>query len=424
MDPQYRHFRHEGRLAPAKEEAARRAVENLDGWSAAVTEIQSWPEYELQPLHSLPELASRVGVKDIFYKDESQRFGRVLGSFKALGAPYAVFSLLQREVLRATGHRPTAEELRAGRFRAITERVTVCVATDGNQGRGLAYAAKTFGCRCVDYIHNHVSSVRKNAMEELGAVVIRIDGEYEASVARAKEDARMNGWHFVSSTSWDDFTEPLPKDVMNAYMVMVEEAIAQVPDLSEVTHVFMQGGVGSIAAAIYLGFEKHFSADNMPRFVLVEPDEADCLFQSASQGRPTPSEGTLRTIMAGLACREVSPAAWKVLDWLTSDFVAIPDSSAANAMTALAQGNGDIPIVCGESAAGGTAVLLESIKDADLKQRLALDSDSRVILFGAEGATDPEIYNSIVGQTPDDVFSKQTTFKNSKLTERGTHAYR
>jgi diaminopropionate ammonia-lyase len=140
----------------------------LQNWEPAVEEIHGWPGYEPQPLWVLPNRARQLGIADLYYKDESQRFGRELASFKALGAPYAVFSLLRDAVEQATGRRPTAAELRAGEFKAITERVTMCVATDGNQGRGLAFGAQTFGCRCVVYIHGHVSEGRKEAIERYG----------------------------------------------------------------------------------------------------------------------------------------------------------------------------------------------------------------------------------------------------------------
>lgn len=167
-----------------------------------------------------------------------------------------MFAILRDFVEAKTSHRPSAQELRSGRFRDLTEQVTVCVATDGNQGRGLAYGARTFGCRCVTYLHSHVSPGRAEALRALGSIVIRINGEYEDSVARAREDATINDWHFVSRTSWRDFEEPIPRYVMNAYMVMVEEALAQLPDPRAVTHVVMQGGAGSIAAAIFTGFAR------------------------------------------------------------------------------------------------------------------------------------------------------------------------
>lgn len=397
----YAHYSNPTRLTPDKASKAATAVNNLSGWGPAVAEIYTWPEYTPQPLHTLDRTAQKLRLGKLFYKDESQRFGPSLGSFKALGAPYAVSVLLADQVQAATGLRPTSFQLRNGDFQAITSKLTVCVATDGNQGRGLAYAAKTFGCRCVIYIHNHVSPGRKGAMEKLGAIVIRVDGQYEDSVQRAKEDARMNGWHFISSTSWDDYQTPLSRNVMRGYMVMLEESLQQLPDPSAVTHIFMHGGVGSIAAAIYLGFERQ---GHTPRFVMVEPNEADCLFQSAIAGTPTPSAGSLRTMMAGLACREVSPAAWSILDWLTSDYLRIPDAWAEAGMRSLADGHGDIPIVCGESSAGAMGVLLESARDAHLRSILGLDATSQVLLFGCEGATDPQIYETIVGRSPDAIF--------------------
>ena len=219
----------------------------------------------------------------------------------------------------------------------------------------------------------------------------------------------MNGWHFVSSTSWNNFEEELPRHVMNGYMVMVEEALRQLPNVSRITHVFMQGGVGSIAAAVFLGLKQRF-ADGEPRFVMVEPIEADCLFQSAVHGKPTPSAGTLKTLMAGLACREVSPAAWNVLDWLGSDYLTIPDSWVVDAMKALAQGDGDPPIVSGESAAGGMGVLIKAAPNPELREKLGLTEDSHVVLFGCEGATDPHIYEDIVGMTVDEIFERQARF--------------
>ncbi|MER6138715.1 diaminopropionate ammonia-lyase [Streptomyces sparsogenes] len=413
MNRQHRHFENARRLSSETQLSAAKALANLDDWDDAVAEVKSWPEYQPQPLWSLPHHAERVGIASLYYKDESRRFGRALGSFKALGAPYTVYSLLRDVVEREVGLRPSSQELRSGRFRDITSRVTVCVATDGNQGRALAYAAQTFGCRCVVYVHSGVSRGRKAAMERLGAVVIRIDGEYQESVDRSKKDAALGGWHFISSTSWEDFDDLIPRRVMNGYMVMVEEAVSQVPAPEGITHVVMQGGVGSIAAAVFLGFHKRLPAVT-PRFVVVEPTDADCLYRSAVNGRPTPSSGTLKTMMAGLACGEVSPAAWKVLEALASDFVTIPDEWAVEGMRALADGAGDPPVVAGESAAGGMGVILHAQADPALRSALGLDEHSRVLLIGGEGATDPAIYEQIVGRTPDEVFARQDALTEAR----------
>lgn len=416
--PEYSHYRN-SRLDEASETAAAVCVENLSRWAEAVQEIKTWPEYQPQPLHSLPNRAKQMGIGNLFFKDESKRFGTSLGSFKALGAPYAVYKILADEVFSKTGIRPTSVELRSGKFKDITQKVTVCVATDGNQGRGLAYGAKVFGCRCVDYIHNHVSPRRADMMRDLGAIVVRIDGEYETSVERAREDAQMNGWHFVSSTSWSDFDNGIPQNVMNAYMVVVEEALDMVPDVEKITHVFVCGGVGSIAAAVFLGFFTRHSqvqksrgdeAANPPRFVVVEPTEADCLYQSAKKGEMCLSNGSLRTLMAGLACRSPSPAAWKMLNWLASDFVTVPDEVAVEGMKALASGHVDIPVVCGESSAANMGVMLRAATNEELRGKLGLDAASQVVLFGLEGATDSATYKELVGKSPEQVFEAQEQF--------------
>ncbi|VUC25507.1 unnamed protein product [Clonostachys rosea] len=403
------------RLGKDAETSATICIRHLSHWKSAVDEIKSWPEYAPQPLRDLPDAARRLEIGKLLVKDESKRFGKSLGSFKALGAPYSIFKILQKEVYEKTGFSPTHDELRSGKYSEITNLVTVCVATDGNQGRGLAYGAKIFGCRCVIYIHNHVSEGRASAIKALGAIVIRIQGEYEASVDRAKEDARMNGWSFVSSTSWSDFDDSIPQNVMNAYMVVVEEVLAELPAVHEVTHVFVCGGVGSIAAAIFQGFYSRLlgaKEGNMPRFVVVEPSVADCLFQSAKKGEPCPSSGDLRTIMAGLACRAPSPAAWKVLSWLASDFVSAPDSAAVEGMVELAAGKGgDIPVVIGESSAANAGVLFEAQRDRTLRQQLELDGNSQVLIFGLEGSTDPVTYEKLCSVSPEVVFAAQEKFQ-------------
>jgi diaminopropionate ammonia-lyase len=407
----YAHVSNPRRLSQAAEADAAVCVQNLSNWKHAMDEISTWPEYTPQPLHSMPKTAMQLRLGNLFLKDESERFGRELGSFKALGAPYAVFRILADEVQAKAGVWPTSADLRVGKYRDITQRVTVCVATDGNQGRGLAYGAKIFGCRCVNYIHSHVSAGRAEAMKDLGAIVIRIKGEYEASVERAKEDARVNGWHFVSSTSWNDFDSAIPQNVMNAYMVVVEETMSMLPRVAEITHVFVCGGVGSIAAMVFLGFMMHHqklgtARDELPRFVVIEPQEADGLLQSARQGVPTQSDGSLRTLMAGLACRAPSPAAWKVLSWLASDFVSVPDTVAVEGMKMLARAPyGDVPIVSGESSAASMGILLQAGSDNTLRELLGLNSRSQVLLFSLEGATDPEIFEKLVGKSPDAVFA-------------------
>lgn len=407
MSKNYRHFHNTHWLSAEKKRKAQEAIDNLRGWEPVVEEIKTWPGYKPTPLWSLDNRAVDLRIGKLFYKDESQRFGRNLGAFKALGAPYTVYRLLSDIVEEKTGRRPTSEQLRNGEFINITKFVTVSVATDGNQGRGLAWGAKTFGCRCVDYIHETVSEGRKRAMEELGAIVIRCAGEHEHSADRGREDARMNGWHYITSTSWNNWNEQVCRDVMNGYMTMVEETLDQIPDLNKITHVICQCGVGSIAAAVFFGFFQRLSEKKLPRFILIEPTEADSMYQCAINGKHTPAAGSLLTIQSGLAVRVASTAAWYVHDWLCSDFLTVPDEFCVQGMRALAEENGDAPIVIGESSAGSMGLLLQLKEDCELKNNLEINEESQIVMFALEGATDPELYEKFVGETPDDVFARQ-----------------
>ncbi len=395
-------------------------VQNLMNWADAVKEIHTWPEYEPQPLRSLPVSARALGIARILFKDESRRFGTNFGSFKAIGAPDALYKILAKEVLSQVGVVPSSAELRCGKYRQITQKVTVCVSTDGNQGRGIAYGAKLFGCHCIIYIPSAVSFNRAPRLQDLGATVIRVDGDHKVSLDRAKEDAHMNAWPFVSSTSWNDFDGEIQQDVMNAYMVVVKEAIDAIENIQDITHVLVCGGMGSISTRIFLGFYLHLERLHLqqdmeevklPRFIVIEPSEADCLLESAKKGSPQMSKGSLSTLMAGLACRSPSPAAWKVLSWLATDFIAVPDSVAVTGMKALANGQkqGDVPIVCGESSAATMGLLIEASKDSLLREKLGLSAKSQVVLFGLEGATDPEIYQKLVGLTSEAVFDAQSS---------------
>ncbi|KAG5929977.1 hypothetical protein E4U42_003631 [Claviceps africana] len=430
------HHHNHRRLQKDAEVEAAPCVQNLSCWADAASEIRSWPEYQPQPLRSLPFAAMELGIANLLYKDESRRFGTSLASYKALGAPYALYNILAKEVHLRTGESPSSAELRGGKYRHVTECLTVCVSTDGNQGRSLAYGAKLFGCRCIIYIHKDVNQNRTQRMKDMGAVVIRVDGDHKASVERAREDARMNDWKFVSSLCWDDFANEIPQYIMNAYMVMVQETISAIDNIQDITHVFVCGGMGSISTAIFLGLylhiqglQCHFASEaknKMPRFVVVEPSEADCLLESAKKGSPQMCKGSLSTLMAGLACRSPSPAAWKVLAWLASDFLAVPDSVAVHGMKALAGGQQqmDVPVVCGESSAATMGVLIEASRNNALRENLGLDSDSQVLLFGLEGATDPEMYQKVVGFSPETVFEAQSAYLSGNEMAADTLKYR
>jgi diaminopropionate ammonia-lyase len=274
-----------------------RDIASLDKAAQARADISRWPGYQPSPLHRLQQLAAQIDVAEIFYKDESERFG--LKSFKALGGAYAVARQLQDRIQQHSDVVVTVDDLLSGRYREIVQDIVISCATDGNHGRSVAWGCRMFGCNCVIYIHRDVSAGRSQAMQALGAEVIRVDGNYDASVKQAQRDAITHGRIIVSDTSYPGYVD-IPKDVALGYTVMLAEAVEQMGD-SIPTHVFIQAGVGGLAAAVCAYFWELWGT-NRPRFIVVEPERANCLQQSAVEGQPVAVGGDLETLMAGLSC--------------------------------------------------------------------------------------------------------------------------
>jgi len=376
-------------VRPAKLHAMHRLVLNAQpgtpgiivlpegGYRRARAEITAWPGYALTPLHALPA----EGVASLHYKDESQRFG--LRSFKALGGAYAVARLLGQELARrGTANNANGAALESGQYAHATEQITVTCATDGNHGRSVAWGARRFGCRCVIFVHENVSQGRRDAIAGFGAEVREVPGNYDDSVRAAQHAADENGWFVISDTSYPGYTEP-PRDVMQGYRLMAEEALSQMP--APPTHVFVPGGVGGVAAAVSVQLRHQAPG---ARLVVAEPEEAACLLESAAAGEMRAVTGALDTIMAGLACGEPSLLAWQELERAAFAFMAVPDSAVPPAMRDLhARG-----IEAGESAVAGLIAFESAMADPAARAALGLGRESRVLVFGTEGATDPELY--------------------------------
>ncbi len=363
----------------------------------AYEEISKWPGYKVTPLHPLDEIAAELGVGKIWYKDEAGRFG--LGSFKALGGAYAVFMQLKEIIESKTGKRVTIDGLLARSYGPIVSKITFTCATDGNHGRSVAWGAQIFGCQCVIYIHAQVSEGRQLAIEKLGAQVIRVAGNYDDAVRRTAVDARNSDRIIVSDTSYEGYMT-IPKFVALGYTVMLKEIINQLEG-NMPTHVFLQGGVGCLASAVCAYFWQYWG-DERPRLIIVEPEAANCLQQSARLGSPVAVKGDLVTLMAGLACGEVSLLAWEILSTGCDDFVTLDEGSVAPCMRLLAKGcGGDPDIVAGESAVAGLAALISARQSADLVINLDLNSSSRVLVIGTEGATDQDLYDKLVNPGQD-----------------------
>ena len=305
-------------------------------------------------------------------KDESGRFG--LGSFKALGGAYGV--------LGATG---------GGDGKAAA--VTVTCASDGNHGRSVAWGARLFGARAVIYLPSHVTEVRARLIRSFGARVARVEGEYDDAVRQAARDAREHGWTVISDTSYPGYME-IPRTVMAGYTIMVEEALGALD--APPTHVFAQGGVGGLAAAVIGHLWERLGAAR-PTAVVVEPAAADGLYRSARAGGPRAARGDLHTIMAGLSCREVSPLAWEILGRGGHAFMTVADGGIEPLMRTAARGGLGEAFEGGESGVAGLLGLTDAADDSELREAIGLGPRSRVLAFNTEGATDPELYERIVG---------------------------
>ena len=354
-------------------------------FNTASSEITNWSGYGLPPLRSLDSLANALGINAVHYKDESGRFG--LGSFKALGGAYAVMRVLSAQTGLATS------DIRAGAAKEAVREVTVAAATDGNHGRSVAWGAGKAGCQCRIYIHRGVSDGRRRAMEELGATVTRTAGDYDDSVRVCARDAAAHAWHVVSDTAYTGFDQ-IPRDVMAGYGLMVTEILSQLPQPPR--HMIFQAGVGGLAASLAARFWLE-CGEQRPLLMVVEADRAPSLLKSAREGKLHSVSISEETIMAGLSCGEVSPLAWEVL-WRCADhFVTVADDFVAPAMRCLASGElGGGKIEGGECSTAGLIALIAIATNQKLRGEFSLDQDSRVLLIGSEGATDPDIYRGIV----------------------------
>jgi diaminopropionate ammonia-lyase len=266
--------------------------------------------------------------------------------------------------------------------------MTVTCATDGNQGRSVAWGASRFHCRCVIFVHEAVSQGRRDAIAAWGAEVVQVDGTYDDAVREAARRAASEDWFVISDTSYGGYTE-MPRDIMQGYRLMADEAADQWSG-APLTHVFIQAGVGGAAAAVSVQVRARFGM--APRLVVVEPDQAACLFASVRQGGPVTVPGNLDTIMAGLACGEPSLLAWQELERAAAAFMTVPDAAAIDTLLLLA----DAGLSIGESGVAGLAGFFLAAGDLTARAELGLTATSRVLCFATEGVTDQFVYDRIL----------------------------
>src|SRR5688572_21915495 len=280
--------------------------------NAAWLAVRRLPGYRATFLHELPALAAALGLGRLWIKDESDRFD--LGAFKSTGGAYAVYRVI-REKLHGSGERVSVDNLLAGRLKALTSGITVACASAGNHGRAVAWAAQIFGIRCVVYLYQDVSPARVRAIQELGATVVTTPPDYDHAVQQVAAHAAREGWDIVSDTAYPGY-HAIPLMVMDGYSVIAQEALNQLMDVRP-THVLLQAGVGSFAAAMASHIWLREKAQR-PTFITVEPDGAACVLKSIEAGAPT-TLPEVHSIMGGLCCGVMSEVAWDVLrraaDW-------------------------------------------------------------------------------------------------------------
>ena len=334
----------------------------------AIKSISSWETYSPTPLLKLDKLNEELKFDEIYYKDEDKRFN--LKSFKALGGAFAVYKIASRK-----------------------KNITVSTATAGNHGRSVAWGAQRLGLKCKIFISENVSESRAEAMRKLEAEVIRVQGNYDNSLKECIKKSKENNWEIVQDVSWEGYKE-VPKLIMAGYTIMIKEIIDEI-DANSITHVFLQAGVGGMAAAMIAGFAK--LSKNVPKFIIVEPENADCVFKSIKNGKPTSIDIKKETIMGGMSCGDVSSIAWEILKNSSKYCVTISDKAISPTVALLAEGHlSSEKIIAGECAVPGIIALIAIFNNKTYLNKVNLNSDSKVLLFGCEGLTDEAMYKQLL----------------------------
>ena len=332
-----------------------------------MNKISKWKGYSPTPLIKLDKLNKNLKIKNIFYKDESKRFH--LKSFKALGGAYAV------------------EDISKGK-----KNIVISSATAGNHGRSVAWGAQRLGLDCRIFVSQFVSETRVKEIEKFGAVVTRVKGDYESSLNECIRQTKKNKWHIVQDVSNKNY-KYVPQLTMAGYSIMIKEISQQTNQY--ITHVFLQAGVGGMAAGSVAGIARYFK--RIPKIIVVEPKEAACVLKSIEAKKMIKIKIKKESIMGGMSCNEMSLVPWNILNKSTNHCITIDDSKVSNTVAMLAKAKfSNKKITGGECATPGIISLIAACNDKKIKNLLELNEKSNVLVMGCEGNADATLYLSLI----------------------------
>ena len=331
--------------------------------------IRKWKSYKSTPLIKLEKLNKNLKLKNIFYKDESKRFN--LKSFKALGGAYAVAKISKGK-----------------------KNIIISSATAGNHGRSVAWGAQRLGLKCNIFVSQYVSDTRAKEIEKFGAKVFRVRGDYENSLNECKKLSKKYDWSIVQDVSSKNY-KYVPQLTMAGYSIMIKEISTQTNQY--ITHIFLQAGVGGMAAGIVAGVAKYFK--RIPKIIIVEPDRADCVLQSIRRNKMIKIKILKESIMGGMSCNEMSLIPWQILKKSSSHCISISDNKVAKTVAMLRDKKfSKNSIIGGECATPGIISLISACNDPKIKKSINLKKNSNVLLIGCEGNADMKLYKKLLSK--------------------------
>lgn len=334
--------------------------------------VRLWPSYEPTPLIDLPRLAARCRLAKVVLKDEGPR---LFGSFKVLGGMYAGLRALAR-----VASLPDIATLVAAQCSRESLPALIC-ASDGNHGLAVAAGAQLAGAPARIYLHSGVPQARARRIAERGAEIVRVNGTYDDSVKEASAAAARGDGLLIADTT-DQEDNAVVADVMAGYGLMAQEIVDQLRAMGDErpTHLFVQAGVGGLAAAMAEGVRSQMAGDR--RVVVVEPDKAACVGAALRAGHVQRVPGDLRTLAEMLSCGEASAPALKILLRHAATAITVSEAALADAVQTLASHDGPVST---PSGAAGLAGLLTALPGSPLARELGIDEISRVLLVATEG---------------------------------------